>query len=123
MNTVNLFKSLADHFTLPVLQKKESTSLHDYRWEGTNIVMEVFMEKIDGKETAEDYLYNLTVDIQDFRKHCEETNDTVEVDGSFCGWFEGISWFDKQVEAESYADQFIAQIKADYAAWLTKKAI
>lgn len=116
-----LINLLQESLTLPPLQKKENTSLHNWKWVGTNIELQVFMEKIDGKDTADDYLFIRQVDIRDFKAHCEVANEIPK--SGFCEWFEGLSWFDKQVEAESYADRWITEIKADYAAWLTKKAI
>lgn len=114
MNTVALFKSLQDIFTLPALQVKENTELNDWYWEGTNIVLNVSLK---GKD--DDHHYILKVDIKDFRAHCELTNEIPE--GAFCEWFDNLLGFDQEVEIESYANKFLAEIKADYAAWISTR--
>jgi len=116
MNTTTLLAKLSENFTLPALPVKESTELNDWEWLRTGIVLNVSLK---GKD--DDHSYDLEVDIQDFQEHCELTNE-IPKDG-FCEWFECLSWFDQQVEAESYADKFLAEIKADYEAWKNNKAI
>jgi hypothetical protein len=120
MNTVNLFKSLDDHFTLPDLQVKESTKVHDWRWaDGPWIEFDMFL-----RSTEDSYLYTKQFYLPDFQEHCELT---YVIEGSFCEWFENLSWQDKLEEMESFADArgMVAEIKADYAAWLNgeRKAI
>jgi len=115
--TIDFFKSLQGLFTLPALPVKEGTELNDWEWLRTGIVLNVSLKGMD-----DDHSYNLQVDIQDFQEHCELTNE-IPKDG-FCEWFEDLSWFDQQVEAETYANKFLAKIKADRAEWMgNRKAI
>lgn len=113
MNTVTLFKSLQDAFSLPALPVIEGIKVADWEWSGVMISAELYMDGM-----AEGYAYTCSIDPVPFRAYCELTS---VIEGPFCEWFNNLSWGEQLEEIECYTQlklKLIPAIKADYANWI-----
>ena len=124
MNTVTLFKSLQEVFTLPALQVMpvfEKVGVNNIEICGRTLVaelyLECFIENGEACESHDDYLYTATIRLDRFQEYCELTS----VIRDFTEWWKYEA--EQEFEVRCYAEQkgILQDMKADYANWIAKQ--